>query len=448
MAAEEGTPPGNAGKGDGGARRAASPLTIDLEAKAAKSNPGGSSRPEDGTVAAAKPGETAQDPATRQFAPETDRSAPPDEQVARGSDTGEPDDTRPGIFAFGVAGVLGGLFVLVLGYGLQMAGVVPTPGRSDAAQALADAGALKDTVSGLDQRLTSLESANAQSIADRALLDDLSRHVGAVDAFGTSLSDRLLTAEASIAALSDQTGSAGDVDSSTRQSLESLAARVDRLENAAPATASDGSVAALAKIDQRISAIETDLARLDTLATAPLPVTQTDTAARTIAIGALRQAAAQSGPFATDMALIDSLGVAPEALASLKPLAEKGAPGRAELSAEFPKTADAILAASRPPEDDTGLVDRLVSYGRDLVKIRPKGPISGKDPAAIVSRMRTAVDAGEFAQALAERQALPADGQAASQTWADAVTDRLEIDRLVDEIAAAPGAGSGQVMSQ
>lgn len=450
MAAEEGTPPGNAGKADDGPRRAASPPTIDLEANVAKSNPGGPPRPEDAAGSAVRAGEVPPSvAATGQSAPVVDRTAASDEQVARGADTVEPGEStgpRPGVFAFGLAGVLGGLIVLVLGYGLQMAGVVPAPGRSDAIQAIADTGALKDTVSALDQRVISIEAANAQSIADRALLDDLSRQVGAVDAFGTSLSDRLLTVEASIAALSDQPASAADA--GTKQSLESVSARLDRLENAPPATASEESTAALAKIDQRISAIETDLARLDALAEAPPPVTKTDMAARTIAIGSLRQAAAQSGPFAADLALIDSLGVAPAAVAALKPLAERGAPSRAELSAEFPKVADAILAAARPPGDDNGLVDRLVSYGRDLVKIRPKGPISGNEPAAVVSRMRIAADAGEFAKALAERPALPPDGQVASQAWTDAVADRLEIDRLVDEISAAPGAGGGQVMSQ
>ena len=449
MAAEEETPPGNTGKADDGARRAASSLTLDLEARVAKSEPGEPSRREDVAGSTVKPDEIPRSvPAIGQNATETDSSSPADEQAAHEAEPGESTAPRPGVFASGLAGVLGGLIVLILGYGLQMAGVVPTPGRSDAMQAIADASALKDTVSTLDQRVTSIESANAQSIADRALLDDLARHVGAVDAFGTSLSDRLLTVEASIAALSDQTGSAGDADAGTKQSLESLAARLGRLENAPPATASEESMAALAKIDQRISAIETELARLDALAKAPPPITKTDVAARTIAIGSLRRAAAQSGPFAEGLALIDRLGVAPAAVASLKPLAETGAPSRVEISAEFPKVADAILAAARPSGDDSGLVERLVSYGRDLVKIRPKGPISGTDPAAIVSRMRTATDAGDLAKALAERQALPTDGQAASQAWADAVANRLEIDRLVDEIAAAPGAGSGQVMSQ
>jgi hypothetical protein len=56
--------------------------------------------------------------------------------------------------------------------------------------------------------------------------------------------------------------------------------------------------------------------------------------------------------------------------------------------------------------------------------------------------MRAAVDAGDLATALDARKALPADGQAASQDWADAVADRLEIDRLAEAIAAPPDTGN------
>jgi hypothetical protein len=79
------------------------------------------------------------------------------------------------------------------------------------------------------------------------------------------------------------------------------------------------------------------------------------------------------------------------------------------------------------------------------VKIRPTGPISGSDPVAVVSRMQAAVEEGDFAAALTERQALPPAGQAASEEWAGQVSDRLAIDRLVDDIAGALGTieGSG-----
>jgi hypothetical protein len=141
--------------------------------------------------------------------------------------------------------------------------------------------------------------------------------------------------------------------------------------------------------------------------------------------------------------VIGALGIGAADLAALAPLAEKGAPSRAVLLAEFSAVADKILAAGRPPGEDAGIFDRVLSYGRGLVKIRPTGPISGSDPVAVVSRMQAAVEEGDFAAALAERQALPPAGQAASEEWAGQVSDRLAIDRLVDDIANALGATEG-----
>jgi hypothetical protein len=166
------------------------------------------------------------------------------------------------------------------------------------------------------------------------------------------------------------------------------------------------------------------------------PAAAVDAADRGAVVAAFQQAAAGGGPF---IDALDGLGADPETVAALKPLAEKGAPSRAELTAAFPAVAEAILAT----EADAGLFDRLAAYGRSLVKVRPSGAQqAGDDTGAIVTRMRAAVDAGDLATALSARKALPADGQAASQGWADAVADRLEIDRLAEAIAAPPDTGN------
>jgi hypothetical protein len=60
--------------------------------------------------------------------------------------------------------------------------------------------------------------------------------------------------------------------------------------------------------------------------------------------------------------------------------------------------------------------------------------------------MRDAVEHGDFARALAEREALPKVGQEASAAWAQAAADREAIDRLVDRLAAtaAPSPAASQ----
>jgi hypothetical protein len=338
------------------------------------------------------------------------------------------------------AGATGGLIVLVLGFGLQAAGVLPAPGSSAATQNSAQIGDLATTLSGLDQRVTSIEAASAQAVADRALLDDLSGQVGVVDAFATSLSDRLLSAEASIASLSEGTGT----QAAGGQGLAALEERIARLEIARPAESgvgvSDSGLATLRNevdvLASRVSSIE---ARLDGLATASAPSAERNDTARALAVVSLRRAAEDGGAFAEELAVVDALGVDADTLKALTPLAQKGAPSRAGLVAEFPAVADAILATEQGPQTGNGVIDRLLAYGGGLVKIRPTEPLAGDDTGAIVSRMRAAVEAGDLAKALAERETLSPAARAVSQTWAAVVVDRLSIDRAIDEIGDSAG---------
>jgi hypothetical protein len=76
-----------------------------------------------------------------------------------------------------------------------------------------------------------------------------------------------------------------------------------------------------------------------------------------------------------------------------------------------------------------------VGSARGLVSIRPAGPVAGDDPPAIVSRMQAAVDKGDLATALDERDGLPDAGKEASASWAAAAADRIKIDSLIDQVA-------------
>jgi hypothetical protein len=439
MAAENDTPPKDDQQADG--RRKAG-VTLDLAAEASSEQPPVAAGTE--TTATGDVSATAGEDA----GPQAD-NAEPSPPASAG-----PARSSPAIVALVLAGVVGGVVALALGYGLQVTGVLPAPGLTTANEARDATEGLKDTMTGLDQRLTSIEAASARAIADRALLDDLSRQVGVVDAFGESLSDRLLKAEAAMAALKEDTGATDGSD--MQQTLDSLSKRVMRLETMPPPAAgnSDAQQQKLDALSKRVERLETlpsptpsvpaaMPAAEATAAVASAPPAADNGAVRAAALSAFQLAAARGGPFADALANLDKLGVNSTTVAALKPLAEKGVPSRGQLVEQFPKVADAILATESVASDDASLLDRLTSYGRRLVKVRPAGSPAGDETAAIVTRMRSAVDAGDLAKALNERQALPAEGQMVSETWAGAVADRLEIDRLVEAIAAGAGNGSG-----
>ena len=134
--------------------------------------------------------------------------------------------------------------------------------------------------------------------------------------------------------------------------------------------------------------------------------------------------------------MLEVLGLPSSALAELKPLAAKGAPRKSELIEAFPGVADHILASVADAAGGGGFLGQLGAFASSFVSVRPAGPIEGDTPEAIVSRMRDAVEHGDFDKALAERDALPKVAMEASAAWAQAAADRAAIDRLVDKLAA------------
>lgn len=409
--ATEKAPPGNdAGEiGDGG-RRAKSPVILDLEATDTTMTGAISDSDE-------VPGSNAEG---EQPSPVADDTEPTETLATDTIEIPEQDSARSGVVALAGAAAIGGVIVLVLGFGLQAVGVLPVPGRIEIAQALTETRTLDGSVSAIDQRLTSIEAASAQTIADRALLDDLAGQVGSVDAFGISLSDRLLNVEASISALGERLD--GGNDAVTKQLIDSLVDRLQRLENIDLSADNDGSVAALENspdgIDTLANSLSTSAAGSDVVLPSSAPAIERDSAAPGAPVDA-------------------------EKVTTLAALAGKGVPSRAAIAAEFPAIADAVLAALPTPDGETGFFDRILSYGSGLVKVRPAEPLLGDSPVAVLSRMRAAVDNDDLAGALAEREALPPAGQVASQEWAAKAVDRLAIDRLSDELGKAPSGTEG-----
>jgi hypothetical protein len=420
----------------GGKRRAKPPVTIDLEAQAVPAEPA----PEV-EAAAEPPGEPSQASAS---APEP--IEPPPERT-----------NSPGFGRLAAAGAIGGLVVLALGFGLQAAGILPTPGRDIALEAHATGADLSTKLAALDQRLQSIEATGSQRIADRALLEDLDKRLGAADASDQTLGERVGALEAKTATLEDEANDAGG--GTTQQSIDALTARVAELEERPPVSGDETTPAPpmvatpsatqpdIVALEQRVTALE---AKLALVASAPVTTDANATAAaaaaadsfeKADAIAALRAASAQGGNFGSELAVVGSFGLGGSEVAALAPLSEKNVPASATLTAEFPEVANRILAAA--DSADGGIVGQLLAYGRSFVRVRPSEPIAGDHSEAIVSRMEAALKASDLATAHAEWDKLPAAEKAVSKAWADQLAERATIDRLVEELASALGAPAG-----
>ena len=448
----------------GRTRRQRPPVTIDLTAErvADKAEPAVAGAPQATTEPVkAEPEKAAPPESQAQPAPEQAEPAP---EPGGERETAEPAPPRslrpPGASVIGsddgwtraaLAGVAGGVIALILLVVLQAIGLVPSPGRSAALAAADQAKAASEAAAALDRRLSAVEmiAQNLPGKGDVAVLDgqvaQLQKQMGALATQGD-----LTILENKLAALTSKVD--GLPAGATETELAALADRVAKIE-ADGVVAGGGSGAgadAVVALSHRIDTVQTGLNTLgDRIAAVEgkLPAGPSDStvAARAIAIVALRRAVDEGVPFTTDLDLAAALGLAADDVAALRPFAAKGVTTREALAAKFAAVGDAIVSATTGADPNAGFFERLVAGIGSLVTVRPAGPVEGSDPAAIVSRMRAAVEAGDLRTALSERGGLPAAGQEASADWAAGASDRVAIDALIVKIAEgiAPAGGNG-----
>ncbi len=433
--------PGGAGRKS---RRQRPPVTIDLTAERVAA---------DMAEAPEETAEPAEAEAAQAAAPPAPEQAEPAAEPAAEPEAAEPRPPRPtwlsGASIIGsdegwpravLAGVAGGIVALILLVVLQAIGLVPSSGRSVALQAADEAKTASEAVTALERRVSAVEMIT-QNLPSKSAVDGLDGQVAQLQKQMGALATRgdLTIVENKLAALSKTVD--GLPAGVTHDELAALADRVARLE-AGGSTGNGGSVgsAAVAALNSRIDLAQASLKALDgriaalegKLSAAPGDSTL---AARAIAVVALRRAVDEGVPFATDLDLAAALGLPADDVAALKPFAEKGVATKATLAARFGQVGDAIVEATAQADPNAGWFARIMARLGSLVTVRPAGPVAGDDAVAVVSRMRAAVEAGDFAKALSERDSLPAAGKDASAAWAAAAQDRVTIDGLIARIA-------------
>ena len=142
-----------------------------------------------------------------------------------------------------------------------------------------------------------------------------------------------------------------------------------------------------------------------------------ETAARAVAVSALKSAMDRGAPFETELAAVAAALPADTDLAPLQARAAEGVPTRNALQAEFAAAARAMSAKIDAPADGD-LVDSFWSNARSLVSIRQPGESDANTPSAALGRMEARVDAGDFAGALEAYDSLPDEVRAAGSDWA------------------------------
>jgi hypothetical protein len=354
-----------------------------------------------------------------------------------------------------VAGLVGGIIALAGASGLQYAGLLPSPGAgandSNAVSHLqGEVAGLKEQVAGLqadggggaDIEGVRQASVDATSRVDglTAALDQVKTDVtglkSAIEAGGAgenaglqALQDKIAALEKSVATLG-QAG-AGVAPAEVATIGDKLAA-VESAVNAATtaASANDGRIGTvekgLATLEKSVAALS---GKVDAQASQPK-------VALAIAVSALKAAVDAGGPFASEVETFAA--VAPDApeLAELRSLGQTGVPSRAEIAAEVPAAATAMIEAGRMVDENAGYFERLLSSAESLVKVRPVGPVEGTGVPETVARLEAALEGGDYAKAVAEYETLPEAPRAAGQALMEEVRVRLAAEQLVEKATA------------
>lgn len=353
--------------------------------------------------------------------------------------------SRPSRGSALTAGIAGGIVALVAGGLLQYAGLIGSP--SSGSSSPAAPASVETDIAGLKSEIEALKSAGGQ--AGEAV--DISGVTGQVD----GLSQALDQVKAEMASLKQavESGGAGDgaglealnakiadiesriaaigpaTDAATPEAIAAINERIAGVEALAKASTEAGSV-----VDGRLGALEQSLtsltAKIDAQAERPK-------IALAIAASALKAAIERGSTFQPEIETFAA--IAPEApgLAELRAYAEKGVATRADILAETDAAAKAIIAAGNPPPANAGFFDRLLSSAESMVSVRPIGAVEGPGVPETVARMEVALQADDFAEALAEFDTLPDVAKAAGAAFADKVRARLTAEQLADQAIAA-----------
>jgi hypothetical protein len=352
-----------------------------------------------------------------------------------------PDGRAPGAGRAFVFGALGGLIVSALAAAGGYYALAP---RADLAEA--DAGRLATleaqaeregeeaqrqsaAIAGLDKRLGALEASNSSTA-----LAGVEKRLGALESASAAGASKIASAaQAAQSVTADQKSLRADVDAA-RGEIPGLAARVAKLESAAPEAAAAPEISALAG---RLDKVEAALAapKTETRVAPEKPAPGDNPAAVAIVAGALRDKLAAGIPFASELKALQSLGVQPEKLSPLKALAGGGPTDRA-LAASFDAVAPKVLAAASRPEGG-GVIDRFLAHLRGLVQVRVLSETPGDDPAALVSQIDAESRRGDVSGALAAFGKLPEPARQAASGWAAEAGAKQAADEALGSIREA-----------
>ena len=266
-----------------------------------------------------------------------------------------------------------------------------------------------------------------------------------------------------LAALEAQTKTLGDSIAALNKRLDDIAVaaksageRADAATAAASKTAQSAQSAAqsavarsdLEALQNRIAALERQIAAFGNAAAQQRPASTDDRAARAaLAAAALRDAVERGAPFATELAAVKALGTPQAVIAPLEPFAANGVPSAADLAHELAQLMPSLQQVSGTPPAKTSFLARLEDNAKNLVRVTPIDAPVGNDAAAVIARLNLDAAHADLTAALADIARLPQAAQTLAAPWAQKVNARNAAIAAARRIAADAVAGLGKANS-
>jgi hypothetical protein len=267
---------------------------------------------------------------------------------------------------------------------------------------------LREQIAALEQDIEQLRSASAP--VDEAALQDIEARLTQIESRPTQPSPDESSNATNLSAFEQRIAALERSLPELQETLGQLSARV---EDAA-------AKAQVAEIEARFDQLSESTTRAAALGPA-------------VAADALAAAIETGRPFERELAALRRFGLDKATIEQLAPHAATGLPTMAELSASF-EAAIAAVDLTTPVSPGTGVINRLIESAQGLVEVRPAEPTQGTEPAAVVTRVRSALAHGDLATALSDREALPENAKAATADWAAATEARHAAAELVAKL--------------
>jgi len=154
------------------------------------------------------------------------------------------------------------------------------------------------------------------------------------------------------------------------------------------------------------------------------------------AAAALQNAARGSGPFLSELAVVEPALDDPNLVTPLHAYAEHGVPSEVTLAVDFPAAAARANQAAR---SETGKANWLQRFLAGVISIRRTDGVDGpnltdQDAQALLHNAEVRLNAGDLKGAMAYLNALPAPVQTAIKPWLDQARARLLVDDATQRI--------------